>query len=260
MGETMRWTSVLTCFVSQVVAGKWWEHTTLYQIYPRSFQDSDNDGTGDLTGITSRLDYLVDIGVETFWLSPIYASPMADFGYDVSNYTDVDPAGKNCGEDHFQDMGCSRDPERTPMQWNSSTNAGFSNGKPWLPVNENYKTGVNVEDQSNIEDSHLNIYKQLTNLRKNESLFAKNWNYILFSSSEVFAFARYDFEANSNYVIAVNVKDEEVKVDLSCFLVTNDAAGEVVVRSSGVANEETIVGSTVDVTNIILKGTEAIVV
>merc|ERR1712179_137361 len=92
MGWTMRLTSVIICFAFQAVAssGKWWEHTTLYQIYPRSFQDSNDDGTGDLAGITSRLDYLVDIGVEAFWLSPIYASPMADFGYDVSNYTDVD--------------------------------------------------------------------------------------------------------------------------------------------------------------------------
>merc|ERR1711970_375636 len=564
---TMRLTTVVICFIFQAVAssGKWWEHTNLYQIYPRSFQDSNDDGTGDLAGITARLDYLVDIGVEAFWLSPIYASPMADFGYDVSNYTDVDPifgtledfdnlskeaekrglkivmdfipnhsskkhewflksesreepytdyyiwrdrnesnpggvpnnwlsvfrfsawtwsekrqqfyyhaflpeqpdlnywnpaiieemknvlkfwthrgvdgfrmdavpflfedqqfrdepisgktndtndygyldhiytwnfpevidvlanftesvrdntkgdgfvmvealsedlttedmmtfyscsdfafnfnmivklqpenlsgndikdavadwldnmpegktanwvlgnhdnwrvgsrfgegnmdgfnmialllpgvsvtyqgeeigmtntnvtwedtvdpAGRNCGEEHFQDMGCSRDPERTPMQWNSSTNAGFSNVKPWLPVNENYKTGVNVEDQSNIEDSHLNIYKQLTNLRKNERVFASPNNALLFSSSEVFAFSRFKVEAT--YIIAVNVKDGEVQVDLSCFVMTNDTAGEVVVRSSGAANEETIVGSTVDVTNFILKGNEAIVV
>merc|ERR1719500_1186682 len=69
----------------------WWEHTTVYQIYPRSFQDSDGDGTGDLKGIESRLDYLVSLGVETFWLSPIYRSPMADFGYDISSYVDIDP-------------------------------------------------------------------------------------------------------------------------------------------------------------------------
>ena len=84
---------MIICFAFQAVVSseKWWEHTTLYQIYPRSFQDSNDDGIGDLAGITARLDYLVDIGIETFLLSPIYASPMADFGYDVSNYTDVDP-------------------------------------------------------------------------------------------------------------------------------------------------------------------------
>ena len=73
------------------VWANWWQHTTIYQIYPRSFQDSDGDGTGDLAGITSRLDHLTNIGVETFWLSPVYTSPMADFGYDISNYTDIDP-------------------------------------------------------------------------------------------------------------------------------------------------------------------------
>ena len=64
----------------------WWQSSIVYQIYPRSFQDSDDDGTGDLAGITTRLDHLVDIGVDAFWLSPVYRSPMADFGYDISDY------------------------------------------------------------------------------------------------------------------------------------------------------------------------------
>ena len=63
----------------------------IYQIYPRSFQDSDGDGVGDLGGVRSRLDHLVELGVDALWLSPIYPSPMADFGYDVADYTDVDP-------------------------------------------------------------------------------------------------------------------------------------------------------------------------
>jgi len=69
----------------------WWRDAVVYQIYPRSFQDSDGDGVGDLRGITDRLDYLAWLGVDAFWLSPIYPSPLADFGYDVSDYTAVDP-------------------------------------------------------------------------------------------------------------------------------------------------------------------------
>jgi alpha-glucosidase len=69
----------------------WWEQAVVYQIYPRSFQDSDGDGVGDLRGIRQRLEHLVWLGVDAFWLSPIYPSPMADFGYDVSDYTAVDP-------------------------------------------------------------------------------------------------------------------------------------------------------------------------
>jgi len=69
----------------------WWRDAVVYQIYPRSFQDSDGDGVGDLRGIAQRLDHLVYLGVDAFWLSPIYPSPLADFGYDVSDYTGVDP-------------------------------------------------------------------------------------------------------------------------------------------------------------------------
>jgi alpha-glucosidase len=70
----------------------WWRSAVVYQIYPRSFADSDGDGVGDLPGIGSRLDHLVDLGVDAFWLSPFYRSPMADFGYDISDHTDVDPS------------------------------------------------------------------------------------------------------------------------------------------------------------------------
>src|SRR5262245_27978059 len=69
----------------------WWQSGIVYQIYPRSFQDSNGDGIGDLDGISMRLDYLAALGVDAVWIAPIYPSPMADFGYDVSDHTNVDP-------------------------------------------------------------------------------------------------------------------------------------------------------------------------
>src|SRR5947209_8593087 len=69
----------------------WWKYGVVYQVYPRSFLDSNADGTGDLKGITAKLDYLTWLGVDAVWLSPIFPSPMADFGYDVANYTDIEP-------------------------------------------------------------------------------------------------------------------------------------------------------------------------
>jgi alpha-glucosidase len=72
-------------------AHAWWQSGVIYQIYPRSFSDSNSDGVGDLAGITSKLDYLQWLGVDAIWLSPIYPSPMADFGYDISDYTNVHP-------------------------------------------------------------------------------------------------------------------------------------------------------------------------
>jgi alpha-glucosidase len=69
----------------------WWQNAVVYQIYPRSFQDTGGDGVGDLAGIERRLDHLTWLGADALWISPIYPSPLADLGYDVSDYTDVDP-------------------------------------------------------------------------------------------------------------------------------------------------------------------------
>lgn len=80
-----------TAFVPASEPFVWWKHGVFYQIYPRSFQDSDGDGVGDLQGIIDRLDYLVELGVDAIWISPIFASPMADFGYDVADYRAIHP-------------------------------------------------------------------------------------------------------------------------------------------------------------------------
>ena len=72
-------------------AGPWWREAVVYQVYPRSFCDSTGTGVGDLGGLAAHLDHLVWLGVDAVWLSPIFRSPMADFGYDVSDYCDVDP-------------------------------------------------------------------------------------------------------------------------------------------------------------------------
>src|SRR5438270_9573489 len=70
---------------------QWWQHAVFYEIYPRSFADSNNDGLGDLKGIASKLDYLKDLGVDAIWISPCFPSPQVDFGYDVSDYENIDP-------------------------------------------------------------------------------------------------------------------------------------------------------------------------
>ena len=70
---------------------KWWKNAVVYQIYPKSFQDSDGDGIGDIPGIISRLDYLKKLGIDAIWLSPVYRSPQDDNGYDISDYQDIEP-------------------------------------------------------------------------------------------------------------------------------------------------------------------------
>ena len=75
----------------QLKIAEWWKNATVYQIYPRSFADANGDGIGDIEGITNKLDYVKSLGVDAIWLSPFFKSPMVDFGYDVSDYRDVDP-------------------------------------------------------------------------------------------------------------------------------------------------------------------------
>ncbi len=76
---------------TQKSVADWWKHAVYYQIYPRSFFDTNGDGVGDLNGITAKLDYLADLGVDALWITPFYPSPQVDFGYDISDYENVDP-------------------------------------------------------------------------------------------------------------------------------------------------------------------------
>src|SRR5215468_3196818 len=83
-------------------ADAWWKHAVIYEVYPRSFQDSDGDGKGDLKGIESRLAYLKDLGIDAIWITPMYPSPQIDFGYDISDYEAIDPQYGTMGDfDHL---------------------------------------------------------------------------------------------------------------------------------------------------------------
>ena len=87
----------------------WWDNAVIYQIYPRSFCDSNGDGIGDLNGITGKLDYVAELGVDAVWISPFFVSPMKDFGYDVADYRAVDPIfGTNADFDRLLDAAHQR--------------------------------------------------------------------------------------------------------------------------------------------------------
>jgi alpha-glucosidase len=79
-------------------ADAWWKHAVIYEVYPRSFQDSDGDGKGDIKGIESRLSYLKDLGIDAIWITPMYPSPQIDFGYDISDYQAIDPQYGTMGD------------------------------------------------------------------------------------------------------------------------------------------------------------------
>jgi alpha-glucosidase len=94
IGVCLLWSIAAAQTRAQVVDAEghqWWQHAVFYEIYPRSFSDSNGDGIGDLKGIASKLDYLKDLGVDAIWISPCFPSPQVDFGYDVSDYENIDP-------------------------------------------------------------------------------------------------------------------------------------------------------------------------
>ena len=90
MSKSLVLVSLLICG-SLAIDKEWWKHASIYQIYLRSFQDSNGDGIGDFKGLTSRLDYLVDIGIDTVYIMPYYLSSWIDGGYDIIDYRAIDP-------------------------------------------------------------------------------------------------------------------------------------------------------------------------
>lgn len=153
---------------------------------------------------------------------------------EISYEDTVDPAGCNCGPDHFNDPQCSRDPERTPMQWSGTEkNAGFSDAdKTWLPVNPNFDT-VNVESEKARNDSHLNVYKALVKLRYSDPAFEVGGVKGI-TRDNVLAFSRtYDQAFYPTYVTVVNFNDQDTTVDLFGEFNSVVESGAVLVSTSG---------------------------
>lgn len=249
----------------------------VYQIYPKSFQDTDGDGWGDLRGIIKRLDYLKDLGVDYLWITPFFTSPQNDNGYDIEDYRNIDPrygtmedfeelvreAAKRDmylmmdmvlnhtstrhqwfqkalkGDPKYRDYNIlkqqgkseeevlrilgakSRDNSRTPMQWDSSENAGFTTGTPWLKVCDRYQE-INKESK-NDPNSIFQYYKKLVSLRKELPVIQKGSVLpILREDKEILAYKR-EYEGKELYVFC-NFFDRDAKVkydipkDCKCIL------------------------------------------
>ena len=141
---------------------------------------------------------------------------------DISWEEAVDPSGCNCGVDEYLNERCSRDPERTPMQWNKQKNAGFSNAsKTWLPVNKNYVT-LNAEDQKHESNSHMLIYKDLVSLRNSYPAFSHG-DIKTSVEGNVFALRRMHSDSTKDvFVTAVNFGNSATSVNLSHFSETLD--------------------------------------
>ena len=176
-----------------------WKNSVVYQIYPRSFKDSNGDGFGDLQGIIEKLPYLENLGIDVIWLSPVFDSPQDDNGYDISDYRkiyagfgsnedmdelikkahehnikivlDLVVKNKTISEEDFKKAvwNKSRDNARVPMQWDDSENAGFTAGKPWFRLSDRYQE-INVKKALEKKDSVFYYYKELIRLRHEEEL------------------------------------------------------------------------------------------
>jgi alpha-glucosidase len=178
----------------------------------------------------------------------------------ISYEDTVDPSGCNCGPDRYDEIGCSRDPERTPFQWSGTDkNAGFSNGDPtWLPVNSNF-VDVNVESERDNPDSHLNIYKTLIQARYVDPAFDIG-DFFSATQNNVMAFSRtYNPDFYPTYVTVVNFNREETSVDFSGQLNTNINTGLVLLSTMG-SNSAFAPGSIADLSSLILAPNEGILI
>jgi glycosidase len=213
----------------------WWKEVVVYQVYPRSFKDSD----GDIRGITSRLDYIKSLGVDVVWLNPVYQSPNDDNGYDISDYRAIMPemgsmadfdamleamhrrgiklvmdlVVNHTSDEHpwFQQSRSgrtnpyrggdlrefltgqaevSRDNGRTPIQWSTDTNAGFTTGVPWIRVDPDYRR-VNMAAEERDTSSVLQYFRRVIRLRKTEPVLVYGRYQLLDRENpEVFAYTR----------------------------------------------------------------------
>ena len=165
----------------------------------------------------------------------------------------IDPAGCNCGPDKYQE--CSRDPERTPMQWSAEKNAGFSQAEStWLPVNPNYET-LNVEAQLEASESHLKVYKSLSALRATDARVRIGYS-DTFVQGDMLGIARHiDYNA---ILFIFNASDQENSAN---FHPGNlEGTSKVIFRSTGSDNPSTEPGKEINLRTLTLKPFEAIVV
>ncbi|KAL7638995.1 UNVERIFIED_CONTAM: hypothetical protein RMT77_010529 [Armadillidium vulgare] len=173
------------------------------------------------------------------------------------SYEDTqDPAGCNNGPDHYTET--SRDPVRTPMQWDESQNAGFSTSEnTWIPVNENYP-GLNVQVENSVEQSHLLVYKELAKLRLKKTFQFGELEFQT-ATDEVVAFVR-SYEGSETYLIVINTSPEEVTIDVQKGNAALPENGTIVIRSSTDTRRETEIGSLVNLAELPLIGGEGLVI
>ena len=244
-----KWCAVLSCACVLMVGAvalaedrehtplKWWQTTSVYQIYPRSFADTTGDGFGDIPGITRHLDYLRRLGADREKAAKAMATILLtlrgtpfiyegqELGFSnvawpsIGDYNDISSRGQyeialNEGFSPKEAMKFvhffSRDNARTPMQWNTGDNAGFTTGKPWLPVHDDYAV-QNGEVEMWDENSVFSWYRRLVEFRRSHpALRAGSYQELLPNDEQIFAFAR--TVGSHQLVTVVNFSLEPAKI------------------------------------------------